>query len=69
MLHYSVVIQWLKEEFLGYLSDWEESINKRDGYSDEEKAKMIISQDTLKGLRMTGKLFTTWQSLFIFLSA
>ena len=48
-------IQWLKEEFLGYLSDWEESINKRDGYSDEEKAKMIISQDTLKGLRMTGK--------------
>ena len=35
-----VFMQWLETDFLGYLRDWEESVKKRDGYTDEEKKIM-----------------------------
>ena len=49
-----VFMQWLETDFLGYLRNWEESVKKRDGYTDEEKKRMILSQETLQGIRMTG---------------
>ena len=47
-------LQWLLEEFLPYLDSWETSVMERPGFTDVEKKKMLLSQPTLDGLRMTG---------------
>lgn len=49
-----LVLQWLEEDFLGYLNEWEASVNAREGISDAEKASMLLSQETLEGLHITG---------------
>ena len=36
-----------------YLDKWETSVKERDGFTDSEKQKMLLSQATLSGLRMT----------------
>lgn len=46
-------MQWLEETFLPYLDDWEKSVNARQGYSRAEKNRMMLSSETLLGLRMT----------------
>jgi len=48
-------MQWLKEEFLLYLLEWEESVGKRKGYSKKEKAMMVLSNETRLGIQITGK--------------
>ncbi|KAE8739943.1 hypothetical protein FOCC_FOCC014554 [Frankliniella occidentalis] len=46
--------QFLESEFLGYLSDWEESVSRREGqYTKEERSRMIISYQPLEGLKIT----------------
>ena len=47
-------LQWLKDEFLKYLQDWEDEVNQKTGYTAGQKAKMLLSVQSLKGLRMTG---------------
>ena len=47
--------QWLEREFLPYLDKWEESVNKREDFKPCEQKRMLLSQETLLGLRMTGK--------------
>ena len=49
------VIQWLTEEFLGYLNDWEQCVNERQGYTKSQKNMMMLSQETLLGLRITSE--------------
>ena len=46
------------DEFLPYLDSWETSVNERPGFTDVEKKKMLLSQPTLAGLRMTGNSTT-----------
>ena len=46
--------KWLKEEFLGYLKQWKETISTRQGeFSDAAKEKMFISKQTYEGLQIT----------------
>ena len=47
--------QWLKDEFLPYLKEWEESVVTRGNFSKAEKKQMLLSSETLEGLRMTGQ--------------
>lgn len=47
-------MQWLKEEFLGYLDEWEECVNKQLGFTPAQKKMMLLSEETRKGLRITG---------------
>ena len=47
-------VQWLEEEFLGYLEEWEESVASRTGFTAKERAMMCLSRETLDGLRITG---------------
>ena len=47
-------VQWLEKDFLGYLREWEDSVQRRGGFTKEEKDRMTISKETLEGLRMTG---------------
>jgi hypothetical protein len=46
--------QWVEEDFLGYLTQWDEVVKAREGFSADERKKMTLSQETLQGLRMTG---------------
>ena len=50
-----LITQWLKDAFLGYLDSWEASVRERQRFSDAQKALMLLSRETLEGLRMTGK--------------
>jgi hypothetical protein len=49
-------MQWLEDCFLGYLEEWEESVKKRDGYSASERKRMLLSDATRLGLKLTSKL-------------
>ena len=49
-MHYP---QWLEEEFLTYLDEWERSVNERPGYNNADKKRMLLSQETLLGVRIT----------------
>ena len=53
---FSVYLQFLRDEFLPYLKAWEDSINSREGFTANEV--MIISQETLNGIRITGRLLS-----------
>lgn len=46
-------MQWLENDFIGYLSHWEASVQAREGYTPGEKMMMTLSRD---GLQMTGVL-------------
>lgn len=41
-------------DFLGFLKEWQEEISAVGGLTKTEKRKMILSQQTLNGLRITG---------------
>ena len=38
---------------MGYLSEWEKSVNEQDGYSAAEKDTMMLSKETRRGLFIT----------------
>ena len=45
---------FLKDDFLKYLNDWKEAIDRRPGiYSKEDKAKMFLSTQTFEGIQTT----------------
>ena len=44
---------WLVEYFLKYLDDWERSVNECPGFSKPEKSNMLLSEETMHGLKMT----------------
>ena len=50
-----IMLQWLEEDFLGYLKEWEESVSARAGFTAKEKKNMLLSQETLLGTEVTGK--------------
>lgn len=50
-------LQWLKNDFLKYLNEWEEGVMKREKFTVTQKYRMLISQETLLGIRMTGKMY------------
>ena len=55
--YYCSCVQFLEQEFLAYLDRWTTSVKRRAGYSDEERERMLLSQQTMKGLRITGALY------------
>eukprot|EP00731_Ephydatia_muelleri_P028880 Em0020g524a len=46
-------LKWLEEDFLGYISDWETYVKNIDGVSQKMRQKMLLSPQTLLGLKMT----------------
>ena len=51
-----MLMQWLQEDFLGYLDQWESSTKDRVDLSASEKRKLLLSSETMEGLRVTGKI-------------
>ena len=49
-----------------YLDDWEKCVKERTGFSNE-KRRMLLSSETILGLRMTGtKVMTSFAMQLIF---
>ena len=46
-----LLLQWLENDFLAYLQVWEDSVKD---FPANERKKMMLSQETLEGLRITG---------------
>lgn len=46
--------QWFEGKFLPYLSKWEKSVDQHPGFSKAEDKRMLLSAETLHGIRMTG---------------
>ena len=49
------ISQWLENDFLGYLKDWEISVNGREDVTPAQRATMLLSKATREGLHITGK--------------
>ena len=45
-------VQWLQEDFLGWLDEWEYSVMARDDLSLSERDRLCLSRETLDGLRL-----------------
>lgn len=45
----------MESEFLPYLDAWEDSVNKRERFEPSERKRMLLSAETILGLRITGK--------------
>jgi len=46
------------QEFLDYLDEWKTEVENKRGFSKGEKAKMMLSQQSLDGIEMTVRAFT-----------
>ena len=42
---------------MDYLKKWEASVAETKGFNSGKKEKMLLSTETLEGLRTTGKIF------------
>ena len=48
------ILQWLKEDFLGYLDKWSNSVDSIPDIDPKQKARTKLSHQTIEGLHMTG---------------
>ena len=48
------LLQWLENDFIGYLNKWEDSAKSRTGFSEGEKMMMTLSRETSEGIRIAG---------------
>jgi len=48
------LLQWLDQEFIPYLDEWEKRVEDREGFSNLAEKQMLLSRATLLGIRMTG---------------
>ena len=48
-------MQWLTDELLPYFEQWLKSVNEREGFSVQRRGMMMISQETLTGIKVNGK--------------
>ena len=49
----------MREEFLPYLDDWKKSVGERPGYMRAQKRRMLLSSETLLGLKITGAIYSS----------
>ena len=47
-------VLFLKDEFMDYHEMWKKSVMARPGFKDEEKKRMMLSQETLTGIKISG---------------
>ena len=43
------ILDYLQDEFLGYLDEWSKSVQNRVGFTRNEKATMMLSHETIQG--------------------
>jgi len=68
MLQYlNVVMQWLEEDMVAYLDNWENSVEERSGFKDrkQEQNMMLLPLETRQGIRITSECHTSKYAIFI----
>ncbi len=55
-------MQWLKDTFLKYLRDWQDSVKARKDFTPTQQGKMCLSTQTLEGIEITGIIFYPMKS-------
>ena len=50
---------------MAYLDEWEKSVDERPGYTKTQKKRMMLSSETLLGLKITGTLQSCNTSLVL----
>lgn len=50
-------LRWLEQEFIPYLDQWEKSVEERPGFCKLERKHMLLSPETILGIRITVKSF------------
>jgi len=46
----NISIQWLENDFLGYLKSWETSVKQCKGFSAKQKKMMLMPEETRQGV-------------------
>ena len=54
--YYLTYSQWLLNDFLGYLGEWEVEIAEVPGLDQKEQQKLCLSRETMEGLKITGMI-------------
>ena len=47
-------LQWLCNDFIGYLAEWESEVASMAGLKQGERQKLTLSRETMDGLKITG---------------
>lgn len=50
-------LKWLTDEFIPYLKQWEKSVQKRKGFTPQEKGMMVLAKETRQGIDVIVKSF------------
>ena len=51
-------VQWLTDEFIPYLKQWEMSVQKRPGaFTPQAKGMMLLAKETRHGIEITGTVY------------
>ena len=58
-------MQWLQDCFLGYIQEWQSSIDSREGFTKGQKQMMCLARETVDGLKMTGIIIYTCHPTFL----
>ena len=45
----------MQDEFLGYLNDWQSEVDSCTDLTPKDKAKRLLSKETMEGLHITGR--------------
>ena len=48
-------LQWLEEELMPYLKEWEESVSNRKGFNNKDQLMMLLAKETRVGITVTGR--------------
>lgn len=56
-------LQFLAEDFIGYLEEWRAEVMAREGFTKTEKNKMFLTQQT--GVKTTGKFIDSFWMLLV----
>ena len=48
------LMQWLREDFMKYLQDWQQEVNALP-VKKKERQKFCLSRETMDGMKITGK--------------
>ena len=54
MLDFAGHVQWLQNDFLTYLTEWDEEVAAIPGLKRSEMQKLCLSKETMAGLKITG---------------
>ena len=63
-----LIVEWLKEDFIAYLNEWENGV-KTLPLSKKEQQRQCLSRETLEGMKITSKIMSVIHVAIIIISS